>query len=230
LLSVAFKGDAHLTKSTRFGKPFRFIELLRPPVPLTRKWSVDGETAGTQQERNDGRHAAGGNRQLRCLASFQPGSYGSISADLSRVAAPAHLKLYVGLRLPELRHTTGYVGFTWNDWDIWVYPAQVTAEPPRDVFVTSRFRNRAVRRVAAKNEVPPGRKGIGNRMKTKMIIFTGSAGITSSPAGGTLLCRSARLESAESAGWKTRAAARGTEQRRFSGLIPRPPFRLCKAL
>jgi hypothetical protein len=59
---------------------------------------------------------------------------GKISARLENVKAPAKLTLSVGLR------GTPYV----NDWDIWVYPAELDTQPPKKVLVTDSFDEQVV--------------------------------------------------------------------------------------
>ena len=51
---------------------------------------------------------------------------GKITADLSKLAAPRAYKLVVGLRGTPFE----------NDWDFWLYPAQVDSSAPKDVLVT----------------------------------------------------------------------------------------------
>jgi hypothetical protein len=52
---------------------------------------------------------------------------GKISADLSKLAAPAAYRLVVGLNNTPVE----------NDWNFWLYPAQVNTAAPADVLVTS---------------------------------------------------------------------------------------------
>jgi beta-galactosidase len=53
---------------------------------------------------------------------------GRIAVDLSKLAAPASYRLIVS------------VGAAKNDWNFWLYPAQVSQEASKDVFVTSSWR------------------------------------------------------------------------------------------
>lgn len=55
---------------------------------------------------------------------------GSITADLSKLAAPAQYKLVV-----ELHGATTFK----NQWDFWLYPAKVEAAAPADVMVTTKW-------------------------------------------------------------------------------------------
>jgi hypothetical protein len=52
---------------------------------------------------------------------------GQISADLSKLPAPAELRLVVGLKGTEFE----------NDWNFWVYPANSNRSVPADILVTS---------------------------------------------------------------------------------------------
>jgi hypothetical protein len=65
---------------------------------------------------------------------------GHISIDLENAPAPEQYQLIVS------------VGQFENDWDVWVYPSQLPAEP-RDVFVTSRFDDAARRSLQSGGKV-----------------------------------------------------------------------------
>ena len=67
---------------------------------------------------------------------------GSVTADLSKLAAPRVYKLIVGLRGTDIE----------NDWSFWVYPAQVSDATPADVLVTSAWAD-AEARLAAGGKV-----------------------------------------------------------------------------
>lgn len=54
---------------------------------------------------------------------------GKISVDLAQLPAPAAYRLVVGLSNSRVE----------NDWNFWVYPAQIDASTPADVLVTSRW-------------------------------------------------------------------------------------------
>jgi hypothetical protein len=52
---------------------------------------------------------------------------GKVSVDLSKLTAPKQYKLAIGIKGTEFE----------NDWNFWLYPAQVNAATPKDIFVTS---------------------------------------------------------------------------------------------
>jgi hypothetical protein len=68
---------------------------------------------------------------------------GSLSADLSRVKAPARCKLVAGLDKSGVE----------NDWDVWIYPTKAAAAAPADVLVTSQFDDNAQARLKAGGKV-----------------------------------------------------------------------------
>ena len=76
---------------------------------------------------------AGGKLDTKDIPVDNGTTLGNVSVDLKNTKAPARYKLVVtiqradGAKLAE------------NDWDVWVYPAQVATETPKDVLVTSRF-------------------------------------------------------------------------------------------
>src|ERR1035437_425790 len=63
---------------------------------------------------------------------------GKVSADLSKIVAPAAYKLVVGLKNTSVE----------NDWNFWLYPAQVSANTASDVFVTRTWSEAATRLAA----------------------------------------------------------------------------------
>jgi hypothetical protein len=63
---------------------------------------------------------------------------GKISADLSKLPAPAAYKLIVEIQNPPFA----------NDWNFWLYPAQVSAATPADVLVTRNWSEAATRLAA----------------------------------------------------------------------------------
>jgi beta-galactosidase len=67
---------------------------------------------------------------------------GKITADLQKLAAPREYKLVVGISGTNIE----------NDWNFWLYPAQVDATAPADVLVTSVWRD-AQSRLAAGGKV-----------------------------------------------------------------------------
>jgi hypothetical protein len=67
---------------------------------------------------------------------------GQVAANLSKLTAPAAYKLVVGLRNTAVE----------NDWNFWLYPAQVDAATPASVLVTDNW-PAAVTRLAAGGKV-----------------------------------------------------------------------------
>ncbi len=88
---------------------------------------------------------------------------GKISADLSKLAAPAQYKLVVDVgadvrnlkisetEMSEPPHGGSYQSIE-NDWNFWLYPAQVGTNTPSDVLVTHNW-NEAATRLAAGGKV-----------------------------------------------------------------------------
>lgn len=60
-------------------------------------------------------------------------SLGKISADLSKLPAPAAYKLAVFIQVPSVRSTLPIS----NDWNFWLYPAQISDSVPQEILVTS---------------------------------------------------------------------------------------------
>jgi hypothetical protein len=73
---------------------------------------------------------------------------GSVSVDLKNAKTPARYKLTV-----TIQKTAGGAKLAENDWDVWVYPAQIAAEPPKDVLLTSRFDERAEKQLQSGGKV-----------------------------------------------------------------------------
>ena len=71
---------------------------------------------------------------------------GSVDVDLKNAAAPAKYNLVVGVR-----QASRDASFE-NDWDVWVYPAQVSAEST-DILVTAKFDEDAQRRLRGGGKV-----------------------------------------------------------------------------
>jgi beta-galactosidase len=67
---------------------------------------------------------------------------GTVSTKLSAFEAPQQYKLVVGLKDTTIE----------NDWDFWVYPAQVPTKAPSDILVTRSF-DEAAERLAAGGKV-----------------------------------------------------------------------------
>lgn len=74
-----------------------------------------------------GRTVAGGEFAATDVPVGKNNPLGEISADLSRLEAPAAYKLVVGLDGTQVE----------NDWNFWLYPAQIDASASADVLVTS---------------------------------------------------------------------------------------------
>jgi hypothetical protein len=89
-----------------------------------------------------GRAVVGGKWDTRDIPIGKNIPLGNLSAGLSRLAAPAAYKLVVGLSGTSVE----------NDWNFWVYPAQVTTATPADVLVTNDW-NTAETRLAAGGKV-----------------------------------------------------------------------------
>ena len=84
---------------------------------------------------------------------------GKISANLSKLTAPGQYRLVVGVgddvrslkssetKMSEPPHVGSYKVFE-NDWNFWLYPAQVSAATPSDVLVTRTWSEAATRLAA----------------------------------------------------------------------------------
>ena len=77
---------------------------------------------------SNGKTVAGGAWPARSIPRGKNIALGSISADLSKLPAPAQYKLVV-----ELHAATTFK----NEWNFWLYPAQVKSATPDGVLVTS---------------------------------------------------------------------------------------------
>jgi hypothetical protein len=64
-------------------------------------------------------------------------SFGKISADLSKLVAPAQYKLSVAVGPQPMNSYGALPSYFQNDWNFWLYPAQVPDSTSPDVFVTS---------------------------------------------------------------------------------------------
>jgi hypothetical protein len=82
-----------------------------------------------------GRAVAGGEWPARDLASGKNIPLGRVDASLARFAAPAAYKLVVGLKNTSVE----------NDWNFWLYPAQIDPAVPADVLVTHTWTAAAAR-------------------------------------------------------------------------------------
>lgn len=63
--------------------------------------------------------------------------FGAISADLSRLAAPAAYRLDVAVGPQPLNSLGKLPPHYENDWNFWLYPAQISVAVPADVLATS---------------------------------------------------------------------------------------------
>jgi len=72
---------------------------------------------------------------------------GSISIDLKGAKTPARYKLVVAMQDADGTKSAE------NDWDIWIYPAQVSNETPKDVFITSNLDEQAEKQLQAGGKV-----------------------------------------------------------------------------
>jgi hypothetical protein len=88
-------------------------------APLT------GAVAGWRLLDDGGERAAGGRLPAKPLPVDNGTPLGSISVPLVDLAAPARYRLVVGLDGSGVE----------NDWDVWVYPPEVSADPPAGVTV-----------------------------------------------------------------------------------------------
>lgn len=77
---------------------------------------------------------------------------GKISADLSRLAAPAQYKLEVAIGPQPLKSWGDPTPYFQNDWNFWLYPAQISDAVPADITVTSSW-DIAEERLAAGKKV-----------------------------------------------------------------------------
>jgi hypothetical protein len=76
-----------------------------------------------------GKVAAVGTLATKDLPIGKNISLGSITADLSKLTAPNEYKLVVGLTGTKIE----------NDWNFWLYPAQLETPAPADVLITSNW-------------------------------------------------------------------------------------------
>ncbi len=89
-----------------------------------------------------GKTAAEGGFPVRDIPIGKKIPLGKISADLSKLDAPKQYKLVVGLAGASVE----------NDWNFWLYPAEVDTATPADVLVTSDWQD-AKKRLAAGGKV-----------------------------------------------------------------------------
>lgn len=89
-----------------------------------------------------GKTVAGGVWPARTIPLGKNTQLGKVTVDLKTLKAPAAYKLVVGLQGTSFE----------NDWDFWLYPAQVDASTPRDVLITRSW-EQAEARLAAGGKV-----------------------------------------------------------------------------
>jgi hypothetical protein len=87
---------------------------------------------------SSGKMVASGEWEARDIPIGKNIPLGKVSADLSKIVAPAAYKLVVGLKNSSVE----------NDWNFWLYPAQVSADAASDVFVTRTWSEAATRLAA----------------------------------------------------------------------------------
>ena len=73
---------------------------------------------------------------------------GNVCVDWKNAKAPACYKLVV-----TIQNAGGDTKLAENDWDVWVYPAHVAIETPKDVLVTSQFDEQAERQLHSGGKV-----------------------------------------------------------------------------
>lgn len=102
---------------------------------------------------SSGKTVAGGEWNARDIPIGKNIPLGKVSADLSKLAAPGAYKLIVWAE-PEYHGThTGLLHpLCSNDWNFWLYPAQVSTATPSDVLVTRTW-SEATTRLAADGKV-----------------------------------------------------------------------------
>jgi hypothetical protein len=100
------------------------------PLIAATTWQLTGD---------DGKVAASGRLDSRVVPVGNGTSLGRIAIPLQKIAAPARCKLSVALEGTPFA----------NDWDVWVYPAEVKLPAAKDVLVTSAFDVAAEAKLAA---------------------------------------------------------------------------------
>jgi hypothetical protein len=99
----------------------------------------------------DGKVVASGQLGARDIPVDNGTALGPVRVPLADLAAPARYRLVVGLAGTDHE----------NDWDLWVYPAEVTADPPAGVTVVEDLGEATLARLQLGGRVlllvPPGR-------------------------------------------------------------------------
>jgi hypothetical protein len=104
---------------------------------------IAGATSQWQIVSSAGKIVARGSWPARAIPRGKNIPLGTITADLSKLPAPAQYKLVVELH--------GAAVFR-NEWKLWLYPAKVDAAVPTDIVVTTSWRD-AEARLAAGGKV-----------------------------------------------------------------------------
>lgn len=124
-----------------------------PLLKASSSWKLVGD---------DGHVAASGNLPIKTIPVDNGIALGRISVSLQKVPVPARYRLVVGI--PAARAE--------NDWDLWVYPAKLPAQPMADVSVVDSWDARAFSTLEAGGKVllliPP--KKVRNADKDKVVL------------------------------------------------------------
>ncbi|HEY1718085.1 MAG TPA: glycoside hydrolase [Verrucomicrobiae bacterium] len=101
-------------------------------------------------ENASGRTVASGAWDARAISIGKNIPLGKVSADLSKLAAPGAYKLVVKVGQASSLSTGGQDARPTieNDWNFWLYPAQVDTNTPSDVLVTRNWSEAATRLAA----------------------------------------------------------------------------------
>jgi hypothetical protein len=109
--------------------------------------SITGAVPQWEIVNSFGKTVASGKWEARDIPIGKNIPLGKVSADLSKLTAPAAYKLEV--KVGDSQSSSLRIE---NDWNFWLYPAQVSAATPSDVFVTRTW-SEAVTRLAAGGKV-----------------------------------------------------------------------------
>jgi hypothetical protein len=101
-------------------------------------WKIVNSTGAT---------VASGGWEARDISIGKNIPLGKISADLSKLPAPGAYRLVVGGK-HNWPLADNWASFFENDWNFWLYPAQVDTNTPPDVFVTHNWSEAAMRLAA----------------------------------------------------------------------------------
>ena len=111
---------------------------------------------------DDGSTLASGQLNVKDIPVGNDTALGTVSVALQNVHAPAHCKLLIaverGLQAASPAERGSGVNAAprtrfENGWDIWIYPAQVALETPKDVLVTSRLDEQAEKQLQSGGKV-----------------------------------------------------------------------------